>query len=150
MHKKFQISDFGLSRKGTYTLGVNGTRRLPIRWMPPEAIRRRSFTSKSDVWSYGVVLWEIASLGDFPYTRLSDDDVLRHLLEENGRPELLDEASEEMNEIMDTCWALRPEQRPNFKQIVAWLESKREVARKNNPIYMDLLEIEGETVVGGR
>ncbi|OXU31352.1 hypothetical protein TSAR_002093 [Trichomalopsis sarcophagae] len=142
-----KISDFGLSRKGAYTLGVNGTRRLPIRWMPPEAIRRRAFTSKSDVWSYGVVLWEIASLGDFPYARLSDEALLCHLLEENGRPELLEEASDEMSEIMDTCWALRPEQRPNFKQIVAWLESKRELARKNNPIYMDLLEIEGETAV---
>ena len=122
-------------------LNGSGTRRLPIRWMPPEAIRRRAFTSKSDVWSYGVVLWEIASLGDFPYSHVADGDLLRHLLEENGRPEEVRDAPPELNELMDMCWAGQPERRPNFKQVVMWLENRKERAGgccSNNLVYQDV------------
>lgn len=118
-----------------------GVRRLPIRWMPPEAIRRRAFTNKSDVWSYGLCLWEIATLGDFPYSRLDDDNLVQHLLEENVRPDIaqLNETSTvEMIELMEMCWAKLPECRPNFKQITMWLESKRDFRNKSNPMYHDV------------
>ena len=103
--------------------------------MPPEAIRRRAFTSRSDVWSYGLVLWEIGSLGDFPYPRLSDDEVLRHLLEEDGRPEVAPAAPAQLRDMMEACWAAQPERRPTFKQIVWSLESCRQPSSKSNPAY---------------
>lgn len=136
-----QISDFGLSREGAYTLNGTGARRLPIRWMPPEAIRRRALTNKSDVWSYGLVLWEIASLGDFPYARLTDEALLRHLLEENGRPELGDLVGTpvELKQLMDVCWAVQSERRPDFAKIVLWLESVDRSDCKNNPAYLDVM-----------
>ncbi|XP_058799626.1 receptor-type tyrosine-protein kinase FLT3-like isoform X2 [Phymastichus coffea] len=135
-----KICDFGLSRKGAYMLNGAGVRRLPIRWMPPEAIRRRAFTNKSDVWSYGMCLWEIASLGDFPYSCFSDDALLRHLLEEGGRPDTtpLKDAPMEMKELMHMCWASLPEGRPNFAQITSWLESNRDSKSKSNPTYQDV------------
>ncbi len=64
--KNLKISDFGMSRyvanEEAYVLTSHG--QLPLRWIAPESIFRREFTSSSDVWSYGVVLWEISTLGE--------------------------------------------------------------------------------------
>ncbi|XP_023315109.1 mast/stem cell growth factor receptor Kit-like isoform X1 [Trichogramma pretiosum] len=137
-HLVLKISDFGLSRRGDYfSRRPGGQRPLPIRWMPAEAIRQRSFTSKSDVWSYGLVLWEIVSYGDFPYPRLSDDRLLHHLLEEDGRPDLreLQAAPAELKQLMNMCWAREPANRPTFQQIVMWLENKIQSTCENNITY---------------
>lgn len=134
----FQISDFGLSRDGgTYTIGSPGIRRLPIRWMPAEAIRLRAFTSKSDVWSYGIVIWEIATLGEFPYAKYTnDDDLLRYLLDDGGRPDVYGFDDSKIQELMDMCWARNPESRPNFGQVLEWLESNARVDCRSNPGYL--------------
>ncbi|XP_014210832.1 platelet-derived growth factor receptor alpha-like [Copidosoma floridanum] len=132
-----KVSDFGLSRRGAYTLGLSPeVRRLPIRWMPPEAVGRGVFTSKSDVWSYGLVLWEIASLGDLPHPRIPDDQLLGFLVEREGRPEPL--GCDPMRRIMDGCWSRKPEGRPHFWQIVGWLENEGHATSKNNPAYGEL------------
>ncbi|MEQ2168052.1 Ephrin type-B receptor 1 [Goodea atripinnis] len=80
-----KVSDFGLSRyleedtsDPTYTSSLGG--KIPVRWTAPEAIAYRKFTSASDVWSYGIVTWEVMSYGERPYWDMSNQDVSQHLL----------------------------------------------------------------------
>ncbi|XP_034951276.1 mast/stem cell growth factor receptor-related protein Kit-like [Chelonus insularis] len=120
-----KISDFGLSRDGIYVLGKSGAgvRRLPIRWMAPEALRDRAFTSKSDVWSYAVVLWEIGTLGAFPYSQVQDDELLQYILKDNCRLSQPPTISIEFYNFMQCCWSSRPDSRPNFKEIIQKINS---------------------------
>lgn len=90
--------------------------------MSPEALRDRSFSSKSDVWSFGVVLWEIGTLGSFPYSNIQDDRLLRYIVCENGRLELPDSISSDIYKIICSCWATEPDDRPNFIQLVSELQ----------------------------
>ncbi|XP_044580271.1 receptor-like tyrosine-protein kinase kin-15 isoform X1 [Cotesia glomerata] len=116
---KLKISDFGLSRDGIYVIGQsgNGVRRLPVRWMAPEALRDRAFTFKSDVWSYGVVLWEILTLGAFPYAEIQDDKLLQYIVMNNCRLKCPDNISPEFYYFLQSCWSTEPSKRPNFHQI---------------------------------
>ena len=76
-----KVGDFGLARdvtdSGIYHASSRGP--MPIRWMAPESICDGTYTSHSDVWSYGVVLWEIATLAKLPYPGLSNEEVLSHV-----------------------------------------------------------------------
>ncbi|XP_026673736.1 mast/stem cell growth factor receptor Kit-like [Ceratina calcarata] len=120
-----KISDFGLSRNGIYVIkSTEGkVRRLPIRWMSPEALYDRTFSSKSDVWSFGVVLWEMSTLGGFPYSNVQDDRLLRYVIHENGRLERPDDVPTNVYELMDSCWAKEPEDRPTFAQLHSEIQS---------------------------
>ncbi|KAK0167213.1 hypothetical protein PV327_004642 [Microctonus hyperodae] len=102
-----KISDFGLARDNVYVIGQRGggIRRLPIRWMAPETLRDRLFTSKSDVWSFGIVLWEIGTLGEFPYSEMSDDELMKYILETNGRLKRPNNISNEFYNLMQICWS---------------------------------------------
>lgn len=118
-----KIGDFGMTRDiyetDYYRKGNKGL--LPIRWMAPESLKDGVFSSQSDVWSYGVVLWEIATLAEQPYQGSSNDQVLHDVIA--GRiletpvfcPEIL-------KPIMTSCWKRRPQQRPTFMQILSQLE----------------------------
>lgn len=119
--KNIQISDFGLSRNGMYVIkdSEGKARHLPIRWISPEALRDRAFSSKSDVWSYGVVLWEIGTLGSFPYSEVQDDRLLRYIIYENGRLEQPEGVPSDIYKIMCSCWPGEPEDRPNFTQLLS-------------------------------
>nr|XP_031830019.1 receptor-type tyrosine-protein kinase FLT3-like [Nomia melanderi] len=120
-----KISDFGLSRSGVYVIkhDKSKTRHLPIRWMSPEALRDRSFTSKSDVWAFGVVLWEIGTFGSFPYSNVQDDRLLRYIVNEGGRLEQPDYVSPNIYGIMRSCWITEAESRPNFTQLLLELRN---------------------------
>ncbi|XP_076235688.1 uncharacterized protein LOC143180047 [Calliopsis andreniformis] len=117
-----KISDFGLSRNGIYVIKNDRKKRhLPIRWMSPETIQDRAFSSKSDVWSYGIVLWEIGTMGAFPYSNVSDDCLSRHIIG-NGRLEQPDGVSLDIYKIMCSCWSMEPEDRPDFTQLLSELQ----------------------------
>ncbi|XP_015437462.1 PREDICTED: mast/stem cell growth factor receptor Kit-like [Dufourea novaeangliae] len=136
-----KISDFGLSRSGIYVIksSKGKTHHLPVRWMSPEALRDRSFSSKSDVWSFGVVMWEIGTLGSFPYSDVQDDRLLRYVVCENGRLEQPESVPSEIYGIMRSCWATDPESRPNFSQLILELRtlmnSVTSLRSASNPCY---------------
>lgn len=90
--------------------------------MAPEALRDRAFTSKSDVWSYAIVLWEIGTLGAFPYSQIHDDELQQHIITNEKRLNRPDDISTEMYDLMQCCWSSRPENRPSFDEILRQID----------------------------
>ncbi|XP_065218059.1 uncharacterized protein LOC135843932 [Planococcus citri] len=119
-----KIADFGLARdiksKDYYRKKSGG--RLPVKWMAPEALLRRLYTVQSDVWSYGILLWEIMTLGGSPYPTFTDMKKLLRDLHSGYRMEKPPDCSMEMYSIMRQCWNYLPTDRPSFSVIVENLE----------------------------
>ncbi|KAA3673485.1 insulin-like growth factor 1 receptor [Paragonimus westermani] len=121
-----KIADFGLARflDGSEYYRKYGQARLPIRWMSPEALSSAYFTLKSDVWSYGVVLWEIVTYAALPYSGLSHEQVIQHVIN-GGQLDLSDWPSQlptTLLSIMKQCWHFHAEDRPSFASILQNLE----------------------------
>ncbi|XP_050539538.1 insulin-like peptide receptor [Daktulosphaira vitifoliae] len=119
-----KIGDFGMSRQiyagNYYRKGNKGD--MPIRWMAPEAMAEGVFTSQSDVWSYGVVLWEMLTLGEQPYKGKSNNDVMAYVLDGN----ILDLpifCPDVLAGIMKSCWSWTSAQRPSFIKIIELLDA---------------------------
>lgn len=114
-----KISDFGLSRDiySSDYYRVQSKSLLPVRWMPPESILYGKFTTESDIWSYGVVLWEIYSYGLQPYYGYSNQEVISMV---RGGELLAAPAScpSLMYALMRDCWKHQSQRRPNFEEIV--------------------------------
>ncbi|CAN8002191.1 unnamed protein product [Ixodes hexagonus] len=113
-----KISDFGMSRD-IYTCDyykIRGSRMLPVRWMAPESIMYGKFTLESDVWSYGVVLWEIFTYGKQPYYGHSNEEVVKLILQGIllSPPE---ECPAYVYSIMAGCWKTEPRDRLGFGDI---------------------------------
>lgn len=119
--KTLKISDFGLSKHGIYT--NTKTRKLPLRWLSIEAIRDNLYSSKSDVWAFGIVLWEIGTLGASPYPTLSNNELIPFLMS-GQRLEKPDICSDKVYELMLHCWHEDPLMRPSFADIYEKLQPK--------------------------
>lgn len=119
-----KIADFGLSREidGT-TEGAYTTRggKIPVRWTAPEAIAFRTFTSSSDVWSFGIVCWEVLSYGQRPYWNWSNQDVIKGI-EKGYRLPPPRNCPETLYQIMIECWRKDRALRPSFAQLVKNLD----------------------------
>uniref|UniRef100_A0A4W3J9S3 receptor protein-tyrosine kinase n=1 Tax=Callorhinchus milii TaxID=7868 RepID=A0A4W3J9S3_CALMI len=119
-----KVSDFGLSRvleddpEAAYTTRGG---KIPIRWTAPEAIAYRKFTSASDVWSYGVVMWEVMSYGERPYWEMSNQDVIKAIDEGYRLPAPMD-CPAVLHQLMLDCWQKARGDRPKFGQIVNILD----------------------------
>lgn len=100
--------------------------RLPIRWTAPESIQNGSSHKASDIWSYGVCLWEIFSRGATPYAGLTNEEVVRQVTA-GFRLQPPIECPISVSAIMISCWEIDPEQRPRFEQILARLETTETV-----------------------
>ncbi|XP_056912527.1 ephrin type-A receptor 4b [Takifugu flavidus] len=119
-----KVSDFGLSRvleddpEAAYTTRGG---KIPIRWTAPEAIAYRKFTSASDVWSYGIVMWEVISYGERPYWEMSNQDVIKAIEEGYRLPAPMD-CPVVLHQLMLDCWEKGRSDRPKFGQIVTILD----------------------------
>ncbi|XP_057302388.1 putative insulin-like peptide receptor [Hydractinia symbiolongicarpus] len=118
-----KIGDFGMARdiyeSDYYRKGGKGL--LPVRWMAPESLRDGLFTTASDVWSFGVVLWEIVTLGAQPYQGKSNEEVL-HFVLNDGLLDYPPDCDKQMREFMELCWQRDPKNRPSFLEIIRLLE----------------------------
>eukprot|EP00095_Tigriopus_kingsejongensis_P008187 maker-scaffold405_size181423-snap-gene-0.42 protein:Tk08187 transcript:maker-scaffold405_size181423-snap-gene-0.42-mRNA-1 annotation:"unnamed protein product" len=120
-----QISDFGLSHQLKHRQRSANLRQthLPERWMAPEAIVQFAVTHECDVWSYGVVLWEIFSYGEKPYKdlRVNSSDEFVMELQNGERLGCPDDCPNMVYDIMTSCWSLDPRERPNFEILtIGW------------------------------
>ncbi|KAM6453413.1 ephrin type-A receptor 5 isoform 8-T8 [Liasis olivaceus] len=119
-----KVSDFGLSRileddpEAAYTTRGG---KIPIRWTAPEAIAFRKFTSASDVWSYGIVMWEVVSYGERPYWEMTNQDVIKAVEEGYRLPSPMD-CPAALYQLMLDCWQKDRNSRPKFDEIVCMLE----------------------------
>uniref|UniRef100_A0A7N9AY77 Vascular endothelial growth factor receptor 3 n=1 Tax=Mastacembelus armatus TaxID=205130 RepID=A0A7N9AY77_9TELE len=115
-----KICDFGLARDiykdPDYVR--KGNARLPLKWMAPESIFDKVYTSQSDVWSFGVLLWEIFSLGASPYPGVQIDEEFCKRLKDGVRMRAPETASPEIYGIMLACWQGEPKERPTFPALV--------------------------------
>uniref|UniRef100_A0A7E4UST1 receptor protein-tyrosine kinase n=1 Tax=Panagrellus redivivus TaxID=6233 RepID=A0A7E4UST1_PANRE len=122
-----KISDFGLSRnldnqsKNYYRKHGQGT--LPVKWMAPESldIEKHLYTMHSDVWSYGVTIWEIMSLGDQPYNNIQVAGLYEYLMS-GKRMDCPRNCPEEVYNVMQSCWKWSPEERPSFGVIADYFD----------------------------
>uniref|UniRef100_A0A669BY72 receptor protein-tyrosine kinase n=1 Tax=Oreochromis niloticus TaxID=8128 RepID=A0A669BY72_ORENI len=137
-----KIADFGLSRgEEVYVKKTMG--RLPVRWMAIESLNYSVYTTKSDVWSFGVLLWEIVSLGGTPYCGMTCAE-LYEKLPQGYRMEKPKNCDDEVYELMRQCWRDRPYERPPFSQISLQLNRMQE-ARK---AYVNMALFENFTYAG--
>nr|XP_014341392.1 PREDICTED: insulin receptor-related protein [Latimeria chalumnae] len=114
-----KIGDFGMTRDiyetDYYRKGGKGL--LPVRWMSPESLKDGIFTTHSDVWSFGVVLWEIATLAEQPYQGMSNEQVLHYVMN-NGTLEKPENCPDKLHKLMTWCWQQNPKHRPSFHRIL--------------------------------
>ncbi|XP_076651117.1 fibroblast growth factor receptor homolog 1 [Halictus rubicundus] len=133
-----KIADFGLARDihchDYYRKTTDG--RLPVKWMAPEALFHRVYTTQSDVWSYGILLWEIMTLGGTPYPSVPSVEKLFHLLRTGHRMEKPPCCSIEIYMLMRDCWSYQPNERPMFGELVEDLD--RILTITANEEYLDL------------
>ncbi|KAH0511334.1 Ephrin type-A receptor 5 [Microtus ochrogaster] len=119
-----KVSDFGLSRvleddpEAAYTTRGG---KIPIRWTAPEAIAFRKLTSASDVWSYGIVMWEVVSYGERPYWEMTNQDVIKAVEEGYRLPSPMD-CPAALYQLMLDCWQKDRNSRPKFDEIVNMLD----------------------------
>ncbi|KAM9388396.1 ephrin type-A receptor 6 isoform 1-T1 [Phaethornis superciliosus] len=119
-----KVSDFGLSRvleddpEAAYTTSGG---KIPIRWTAPEAIAYRKFSSASDAWSYGIVMWEVMSYGERPYWEMSNQDVILSIEEGYRLPAPMG-CPASLHQLMLHCWQKERNHRPKFSDIVCFLD----------------------------
>uniref|UniRef100_A0A8C9HKY2 Tyrosine-protein kinase n=1 Tax=Piliocolobus tephrosceles TaxID=591936 RepID=A0A8C9HKY2_9PRIM len=112
-----KISDFGMSRQedgGVYS--SSGLKQIPIKWTAPEALNYGRYSSESDVWSFGILLWETFSLGVCPYPGMTNQQA-REQVERGYRMSAPQNCPEDISEIMMKCWDYKPENRPKFSEL---------------------------------
>ncbi|XP_040608875.1 tyrosine-protein kinase Fer isoform X2 [Mesocricetus auratus] len=112
-----KISDFGMSRQedgGVYS--SSGLKQIPIKWTAPEALNYGRYSSESDVWSFGILLWETFSLGVCPYPGMTNQQA-REQVERGYRMSAPQNCPEEISKIMMKCWDYKPENRPRFSDL---------------------------------
>ncbi|XP_054654100.1 proto-oncogene tyrosine-protein kinase receptor Ret isoform X1 [Dunckerocampus dactyliophorus] len=133
--RKMKISDFGLSRdvyeEDSYVKRSKG--RIPVKWMAIESLFDHIYTTQSDVWSFGVLLWEIVTLGGNPYPGIAPERLF-NLLKTGYRMERPENCSEEMYNLMVRCWKQESDKRPTFSDISKELEKMMVKSRD----YLDL------------
>ncbi|XP_022825870.1 tyrosine-protein kinase Fer isoform X2 [Spodoptera litura] len=117
-----KISDFGMSREEEEYIVSGGMKQIPIKWTAPEALNFGKYTSLCDVWSYGVLMWEIFSKGDTPYAGMSNSRA-REKIDTGYRMPAPEGCSEDVYALMLRCWEYEAEKRPHFHQIYTIIDN---------------------------
>uniref|UniRef100_A0A8C0I997 Platelet-derived growth factor receptor alpha n=1 Tax=Bubo bubo TaxID=30461 RepID=A0A8C0I997_BUBBB len=142
--KIVKICDFGLARDIMHDSNYvsKGSTFLPVKWMAPESIFDNLYTTLSDVWSYGILLWEIFSLGGTPYPGMMVDSTFYNKIKSGYRMAKPDHATNEVYEIMVKCWNSEPEKRPSFYHLSEIVESllPGEYKKSYEKIHLDFLK----------
>ncbi|XP_016966696.2 fibroblast growth factor receptor homolog 2 [Drosophila biarmipes] len=136
-----KIADFGLARdiQDTEYYRKNTNGRLPIKWMAPESLQEKKYDSQSDVWSYGVLLWEIMTYGDQPYPHILSAEELYSYLITGQRMEKPAKCSLNIYVVMRQCWHFESCARPTFTELVESFDGILQQASSNpNDAYLDL------------
>ncbi|XP_066969584.1 tyrosine-protein kinase receptor [Macrobrachium rosenbergii] len=146
-----KIADFGMARdiyrNDYYRKG--GKAMLPVKWMPPEAFLDGIFTSKTDVWSFGVLLWEVMSLGYMPYPGRGNQEVMQ-LVTNGGRLEPPTNCPGPVYRIMTQCWHPIPDERPTFTLILerlGYCKQDPDVVSHALPVFQRPPSAERDTTV---
>ncbi|XP_071949329.1 tyrosine-protein kinase Tec-like isoform X2 [Antedon mediterranea] len=121
-----KVADFGLTRyvlDDDYT--SSGTK-FPIKWTPPEVLHYTRFSSKSDVWSFGILMWEVFSGGKMPYPTMTNVEVVDQVTRHHYRMEQPESCPPDVYRLMRRCWENKPEDRPPFSQIHRTLDQDKD------------------------
>lgn len=136
--RTLKISDFGLSRdiyeQNLYKRSSEGL--IPIKWLALECLLQGVYTSKSDVWSFGILLWEIVTLGGNPYPGVENTNIYQ-MLREGYRMPKPSNCPDSLYEMMESCWEVNPSRRPDFTQLKADLDKKMESSADLNYLNLD-------------
>ncbi|XP_037909618.1 tyrosine-protein kinase Fer isoform X1 [Hermetia illucens] len=117
-----KISDFGMSREEEEYIVSDGMKQIPVKWTAPEALNFGKYTSLCDVWSYGILMWEIFSKGNTPYSGMSNSSA-RERIDAGYRMPAPENTPPEMYRLMLKCWSAEPESRPHFDEIYTVVEA---------------------------
>lgn len=152
-----KIADFGLARdvhaQDYYRKMGDG--RLPVKWMAPETLFQRRYTTQSDVWSFGILLWEIMTLGASPYPSVPSIEKLFQLLREGHRMECPANCPIDIYIIMRDCWNADPASRPTFARLTDDFDriltyASRDYLDMGFPLESTVLSSSTETMVIGQ
>ncbi|XP_053810041.1 macrophage-stimulating protein receptor isoform X3 [Vidua chalybeata] len=134
-----KVADFGLARdvfgKEYYSIQQHRHAKLPVKWMALESLQTQKFTTKSDVWSFGVLMWELLTRGASPYAGVDPYDMAHYLLQGRRLPQP-SHCPDTLYRVMLSCWAPAPEERPSFTGLVGELE--RVLATLDGEHYVNL------------
>lgn len=135
-----KICDFGLARdiENDSNYVVKGNARLPVKWMAPESIFDCIYTVQSDVWSYGILLWEIFSLGRSPYPGVVVNRKFYKMIKDGYKMDCPDYAPLDIYRIMKTCWDLEPTHRPTFNEVTDLIH--RQMSLSTDQEYTNLIQ----------
>ncbi|XP_078465914.1 hepatocyte growth factor receptor-like isoform X2 [Lampetra planeri] len=139
-----KVADFGLARdvvdKEYYSVTAHRGAKLPVKWMAPESLQTQKFTTKSDVWSFGVLVWELLTRGAFPYSDVDPYDLTPYLL--RGRRLLQPEyCPDDLYQLMLECWSHKPEMRPTFTSLISELTSTLDALEGDHYINLNVTYI---------
>uniref|UniRef100_A0A670YJX2 receptor protein-tyrosine kinase n=1 Tax=Pseudonaja textilis TaxID=8673 RepID=A0A670YJX2_PSETE len=120
-----KVADFGLARdifdKEYYSIQKHRRAKLPVKWMALESLKTQKFTTKSDVWSFGVLMWELMTRGASPYPEVDPYDITCYLLQGRRLPQP-EYCPDSLYTIMLNCWTPSPEERPTFSSLIEEVE----------------------------
>ncbi|XP_029362939.1 protein-tyrosine kinase 6b [Echeneis naucrates] len=117
-----KVADFGLARVIKEPFYITEDKKIPFKWSAPEAISHGKFSIKSDVWSFGVLLFEIITYGGVPYPALSTQEVFQVVSKGYRMPQPI-KCPDFLYQIMLKCWSAKPDDRPSFKALRVQLDS---------------------------
>lgn len=149
------VADFGLSKKiysGDY-YRQGSVSKLPVKWIALESLADNVYTTQSDVWAFGVTMWEIMTRGQTPYPGVENSEIYEFLIKGERLKKPAD-CRDDIYEIMHSCWSPVPKCRPSFQQLVGqlevlWLSLSPARTQKEPLLYVNLESNEGEHGGGG-